>query len=303
MHTWIARITAHGYAILFAAAFLETFGLPIPAALALLIAGAAAARGILNPWWVAGGAFGCIVTGDTLMFLMGRHTGWWLLSLLCRLSFNPESCILRSADAFYRRGRTLLIFAKFLPGINTMAPPLAGDGAAAWYRIRVRPLDGLSRRGATLWSVSDITRERERHESFFQDLQHAIDYLDHAPAGFFSADPDGSIAYMNATLANWLDYDIAQFAAGQLKLADIVAGDGAALLSVVSGRPGEVTTERFDVDLKRRGGQFLPVRLLHRVALSSAGLPGPSRTLALNRAPGEDAGDQGSHAGTRQTAQ
>ena len=52
-----------------------------------------------------------------------------------------------------------------------------------------------------------------------------------------------------------------------------------------------MTTERFDVDLKRRGGQFLPVRLLHRVAFSSAGLPGPSRTLALNRAPGEDAGE------------
>jgi two-component system cell cycle sensor histidine kinase/response regulator CckA len=172
-----------------------------------------------------------------------------------------------------------------------MAPPLSGDGAAAWYRIRVRPLDGVSRRGATLWTVSDITRERERHESFFQDLQHAIDYLDHAPAGFFSAEPDGSIVHMNATLANWLDYDIAQFAAGQLKLADIVAGDGAALLSVISGRPGEVTTERFDVDLKRRGGQFLPVRLLHRVAFSSAGLPGPSRTLALNRAAGEDTGE------------
>jgi len=64
-----------------------------------------------------------------------------------------------------------------------MAPPLSGDGAAAWYRIRVRPLVGVSRRGATLWTVSDISRERERHESFFQDLQHAIDYLDHAPAG------------------------------------------------------------------------------------------------------------------------
>jgi two-component system cell cycle sensor histidine kinase/response regulator CckA len=172
-----------------------------------------------------------------------------------------------------------------------MAPPLSGDGAAAWYRIRVRPLNVVSRRGATLWTVSDITRERERHESFFQDLQHAIDYLDHAPAGFFSADPDGSIVHMNATLANWLDYDIAQFAAGQLKLADIVAGDGAALLSVVSGHPGEVTTERFDVDLKRRGGQILPVRLLHRVAFSSAGLPGPSRTLALNQTPGDDSGE------------
>jgi two-component system cell cycle sensor histidine kinase/response regulator CckA len=169
-----------------------------------------------------------------------------------------------------------------------MAPPLSGEGAAAWYRIRVRPLGGVARSGVTSWTVSDITRERERHESFFQDLQHAIDYLDHAPAGFFSAEPDGSIAHMNATLANWLDYDIAQFAAGQLKLSDIVAADGAALLGVVSGRPGEVTTERFDVDLKRRQGQTLPVRLLHRVAFSSAGLPGASRTLVLNRAPGED---------------
>jgi membrane protein DedA with SNARE-associated domain/rhodanese-related sulfurtransferase len=124
---WIARLAEHGYLILFAAAFLETFGLPIPAALALLVAGAASARGLLNPWWAASGAFLCILTGDSLMFLMGRHTGWWLLSLLCRLSFNPESCILRSADAFYRRGRTLLVIAKFIPGINTMAPPLAGS--------------------------------------------------------------------------------------------------------------------------------------------------------------------------------
>jgi membrane protein DedA with SNARE-associated domain/rhodanese-related sulfurtransferase len=125
--SWIARIAEHGYLILFAVAFLETLGLPIPAALALLVAGAASARGLLNPWWAAGGAFLCIASGDTVMFLMGRYTGWWLLSMLCRLSLNPESCILRSADAFYRRGRTLLVVAKFIPGINTMAPPLAGS--------------------------------------------------------------------------------------------------------------------------------------------------------------------------------
>jgi membrane protein DedA with SNARE-associated domain/rhodanese-related sulfurtransferase len=123
----MVRLAAHGYPILFTVALLETLGLPIPAALALLVAGAASARGLLNPWWAAGGAVACIIGGDSLMFLMGRHTGWWLLSLLCKLSLNPESCILRSADAFYRRGRTLLLFAKFVPGINTMAPPLAGS--------------------------------------------------------------------------------------------------------------------------------------------------------------------------------
>jgi len=131
-------VGAHGYPILFAVALLETFGLPIPAALALLVAGAASARGLLNPWLAAAGAMASIVTGDSLMFLMGRRTGWWLLSLLCKLSLNPESCILRSADAFYRRGRALLLFAKFIPGINTMAPPLAGSmNMRFWHFLRL----------------------------------------------------------------------------------------------------------------------------------------------------------------------
>ena len=73
-----------------------------------------------------------------------------------------------------------------------MSPPLTGEAAVAWYRIRVRPLENFGRGRATLWTVSDITRERERHENVFQELQHAIDYLDHAPAGFFSVEPGGA---------------------------------------------------------------------------------------------------------------
>jgi rhodanese-related sulfurtransferase len=65
--------------------------------------------------------------GDTLMYTLGRLTGWWLLSLLCRISLNPEACILQSADSFYRRGRVLLVVVKFIPGINTMAAPLSGS--------------------------------------------------------------------------------------------------------------------------------------------------------------------------------
>jgi len=152
MESWIARVAEHGYLIVFAIAFLETFGVPIPAALALLAAGAACARGLLNPWWTLAGSIACIASGDTVMFLMGRHTGWWLLSLLCRLSWNPESCILRSADAFYRRGRTLLVIAKFLPGINTMAPPLAGSMNMRYARFL--PLDAA---GATLYAGGYFT--------------------------------------------------------------------------------------------------------------------------------------------------
>ena len=53
----------------------------------------------------------------------------------------------------------------------------------------------------TVWSIADVTHERQRQENIFQELQHAIDYLDHAPAGFFSLDADGNIVYLNATLA------------------------------------------------------------------------------------------------------
>jgi membrane protein DedA with SNARE-associated domain/rhodanese-related sulfurtransferase len=127
MDRWTTLLAQHGYAVLFAAVFLESIGLPVPAALVLLIAGAAAAGGALSVPYALGGSVLAMVIGDTLMFLMGRYTGWWLLGLLCRISLNPESCILRSAESFYRRGRTLLLFAKFIPGVNTMAPPLAGS--------------------------------------------------------------------------------------------------------------------------------------------------------------------------------
>jgi len=117
----------HGYAILAVIVFLEAIGVPVPAAVALLIAGGAMARGVLQVQYVLGIAVFAMLAGDTLMFILGRYTGWWLLGLLCRISLNPEACILRSADSFYRRGRSLLVIAKFIPGINTMAPPLAGS--------------------------------------------------------------------------------------------------------------------------------------------------------------------------------
>ncbi|HUO53441.1 MAG TPA: PAS domain-containing protein, partial [Rhodoblastus sp.] len=87
-----------------------------------------------------------------------------------------------------------------------LTPPLLGEGEFGWYRIRVRPIERPSGPPAALWTISDVTRERERHENIFQELQHAIDFLDHAPAGFFSTDPNGNISYMNATLAGWLDF-------------------------------------------------------------------------------------------------
>lgn len=140
-----AALAQHGIGILAGIVFLEAVGFPVPAALALLLAGGASAQGPLRPVPVVFSALGAIVLGDVLMYLLGRYTGWWLLGMLCRLSLNPESCIIRSADSFYRRGRIVLVFAKFVPGINTMAPPLAGS-------MNMNPLQflGLDLVGASL---------------------------------------------------------------------------------------------------------------------------------------------------------
>ena len=164
---------------------------------------------------------------------------------------------------------------------------IAGSEGAhgRWLRMRVRPL-GQGKREAkyAVWSIADITRDRERQEDVFKELQHAIEYLDHAPCGFFSVNPAGDVIYVNATLANWLDHDLAEIGSGGLKLADIVSGDGASLLTSIVAVPGEVKTEVFDIDLRMRGGKTMPVRLYHKLAFGADGAPGASRTLVISRA-------------------
>jgi membrane protein DedA with SNARE-associated domain len=127
VNNFFASLAAHGYVLIFAVVFAEAIGLPVPAALALIGGGAAIASKILSGPIVVLMAITAMLIGDTLLFFMGQHMGWWLLGTLCRISINPESCILRSAESFYKRGKITLLFAKFIPGVNTMAPPLAGS--------------------------------------------------------------------------------------------------------------------------------------------------------------------------------
>src|SRR5712691_8581827 len=127
MNDLLALIAGHGYLAIFLIVLAEAVGLPMPAALALVAGGAAAASHVLRLPAVFGVAVAAMLLGDSLLFVMGRHMGWGLLGILCKISANPETCILRSAESFYKRGRITLVIAKFIPGINTMAPPLAGS--------------------------------------------------------------------------------------------------------------------------------------------------------------------------------
>jgi len=144
MEALVLAVAQYGHSILFFVVLAESLGLPIPAALGLLVAGGASARGTLHPADMIATGIGAMLIGDNLLFFLGRYTGWWLLGMLCRVSLNPEACILRSADTFYKRGRVILLFAKFLPGLNTMAPPLAGSMNLPWVQFLPLDLTGAS---------------------------------------------------------------------------------------------------------------------------------------------------------------
>ncbi|MDG4902590.1 MULTISPECIES: PAS domain-containing sensor histidine kinase [unclassified Mesorhizobium] len=164
------------------------------------------------------------------------------------------------------------------------------EPGARWYRVRARAFNVPGQRLPMLaWQIADISQERAEQERFFLDLQKAIDHLDHAPAGFFSADQEGRVTYINATLAEWLGIDLASFTPGAVTLPEIVAGDGMALVRSVKADPGATRNAVIDLDLTTMSGQALPVRFMHRVSASREGVNGPTRTIVLNRTQGEDA--------------
>jgi two-component system cell cycle sensor histidine kinase/response regulator CckA len=158
-----------------------------------------------------------------------------------------------------------------------------------WFRISVRPMPPDPRSGRkgslVVWQVEEITQDRQSEESGFEKVQSAIAYLDNAPAGFFASDPDGKIQYLNTTLAQWLELDLAEASSAPPKLGDIMSADNAALVTQAPRSQNHAITRRFDIDLLKSDGTSLPVRILHRTP--RAGNGGLAHTLVLNRAPGE----------------
>ncbi len=171
----------------------------------------------------------------------------------------------------------------------------------SWLRASVSPVSTPLGQKFTLWRVSDITTDRSHQESAFANLQYIINYLDHAPAGFFSTTADGEIAYLNATLADWLEIDLLQTTDGSLKIDDLLPSDSKQLLMGIAPKPGEARTEVFDLDLKTRSGENFPACIMHRVDYDYDGKLQPSRSLVLDRRAGQ-AGAQGGEAAQMQLA-
>ncbi|KQT86240.1 PAS domain-containing protein [Aurantimonas sp. Leaf443] len=164
--------------------------------------------------------------------------------------------------------------------------PLSGlagpEASPRWYRATVRP---LSTESQTLqaWSIADVTADRQLQETSFKELQHAIDYLDKAPAGFFAADGEWRLVYLNATLAGWLGIDLAEFRPLGPSLYDFLPPNAHSRLALKPGSADEEGRSIIDLTLSPRGGGVLPVRLLVKPVAGEEGAPGMMRVLVLSR--------------------
>jgi membrane protein DedA with SNARE-associated domain len=152
MNETLEFLVRHGATVLFAAVFIEQMGVPQPAAPWLLAAGALSGTGKMN-WLPAlsAAAFGSVLMADLIWFYLGRHGGQRVLSLLCRISLEPDSCVRRTQNLFTRYGMRGVLVAKFIPGLSTLAPPLAGNSGVNAPRFLF--FDGL---GSLLYGGSFI---------------------------------------------------------------------------------------------------------------------------------------------------
>jgi membrane protein DedA with SNARE-associated domain/rhodanese-related sulfurtransferase len=147
MNETINFLLTHGYSVLFTFVLAEQLGLPVPSTPVLLAAGALGGLVKLNLAIALPLAVLASLIGDSFWFYLGRTRGISILRLLCKISLEPESCVRKTKSAYSNQGARWLLFAKFVPGLNTFAPPMAGMfNVGPWKFI------ALDAAGASLWA-------------------------------------------------------------------------------------------------------------------------------------------------------
>ncbi len=169
----LAFFVHYAYAILFLWVLAEQMGVPIPSIPILLTAGTlTATHRISAPLSLAAVLLACLIA-DSFWYYLGRRYGSAVLKLLCRLSFEASTCVTKTEGYFQRRGAITLLFAKFVPGLSTVAAPIAGQTGMRYGRFLVFDLAG-----SVIWSLSYLLAGRffgdvaQRSQRFFGMLGH-----------------------------------------------------------------------------------------------------------------------------------
>jgi len=155
----IHYLVRYGVSLVFLNVFAEQIGAPVPAVPTLIVSGALARNGQMSSThMILIAAVTASLIADWIWFLLGRHYGYRILRTLCKISLSPDSCVRDTEARFERWGLKSLLFAKFIPGFSTVAPPLAGAGGRGTAAFLV--YDGI---GALLWAGVSVAVGRLFH--------------------------------------------------------------------------------------------------------------------------------------------
>jgi membrane protein DedA with SNARE-associated domain len=149
MQSLIDVLIRHGHAIVFGWVLAEQIGLPLPAEPFRLASGGVAGTGRLSLPLIIVAASIASLLADTMWYGIGRVAGMRIIAWLCRITLEPDSCVRKTESIFGARGAYSLIIAKFIPGLNTAAPPLAGV-----LRMPIGQFIGYSAVSAVVWSTA-----------------------------------------------------------------------------------------------------------------------------------------------------
>jgi membrane protein DedA with SNARE-associated domain len=144
-------LAEHGLSLVFANVLLSQLGLPLPAMPMLIVAGALVAEGSLHVVPLALTVVVASLMGDLPWYLAGRRYGYRVLRTVCRISVEPDSCVKQTENIFTRWGPASLVFAKYVPGFSTVAPPLAGT-----MRLGLAQFIFYSAVAAALWALVPV---------------------------------------------------------------------------------------------------------------------------------------------------
>jgi len=151
MNEFLNFLVQYGYILLFFWVLLDQAGLPLPSVPVLLAAGALTGSHQLNFWWVICVAVVASVPIDYIWYYLGRTRGGKVLNLICSISFEPDYCV-RDTEAYFARfGQFSLLIAKFVPGLQTLAPPMSG-----FIKMSAARFFLLDTMGAIIWAGSIV---------------------------------------------------------------------------------------------------------------------------------------------------
>jgi membrane protein DedA with SNARE-associated domain len=155
----MSYLSENGYVVVFMAVLIEQLGVPIPAAPLVVAAGALARDGQMSITVALGLVLVANLLADGLWYVLGKRYGSRVLHVLCRLSLEPDSCVNDARDGFTRHGAWLIVISKFVPGLQTMTPPLAGAAGIGLGRFALIDSAGILVQSVVLMAAGWWLRE------------------------------------------------------------------------------------------------------------------------------------------------